>query len=75
MDNEVKMTFVTNICKFYHSRRIFFCETVCPTNTYGLQCKQCGQCQIAQCDWTSDTGICFGECKAGYKGDNCQAGT
>ena len=53
---------------------MFFCETVCPANTYGVQCQQCGQCQIAQCDWTSETGVCFGECSAGYKGDNCKAG-
>ena len=46
----------------------------CPANTYGRQCKQCGHCQNPQCDRTSETGVCFGGCTAGYTGENCQSG-
>ena len=46
----------------------------CPANTYGRQCKQCGHCQILHCDRTSEIGVCFGGCTAGYTGKNCQSG-
>ena len=53
---------------------LFFCKIVCPDNTYGQKCQRCGHCQNPQCNWSSETGICFGGCTAGYSGENCQSG-
>ena len=60
-----------SIINYYHH---LFCEIVCPLNTYGQKCQQCGHCENPQCDWASETGACFSGCTAGYKGDNCQSG-
>ena len=65
-----KDVFKFSICQISHC----FGTAVCPINTHGQRCQQCGHCQTPQCDWTSERGVCFDGCTAGYKGDTCKTG-
>ena len=45
---------------------------MCPENTYGQNCEDCGHCKSLPCDVS--TGTCDGDCQPGYRGSRCMKG-